>query len=69
MPSTAPRHPQHLQSLDWLFGQLPGRLTGYTIPADICHVPGRAVAPAGLAGPARGLPLAEGAFLAGVLVI
>jgi hypothetical protein len=37
MPFTFGRHPQHLESLDWLFGRLPGKLAGYVIPSEICQ--------------------------------
>jgi chromosome segregation ATPase len=40
MPLTSYRNPQLVESLDWLFGRISGKLTGYTIPADIFQTSG-----------------------------
>jgi chromosome segregation ATPase len=46
MPFDFGRHPQHVETLDWLFGRLPGKLAGYVIPSEICQ-PAGALVPSG----------------------
>jgi chromosome segregation ATPase len=49
MPVTFGRNPEHVQSVDWLFGHLTGKLTGPGLPAEIFQAPisQGSVAPAG----------------------